>query len=1302
VYYKNKILQDLPSAYFEGALCGYRSLITEEQRGSLVGSNCTVTNSFSLDEDAPVQRSIVSKFYRSIPASNGVLSVTTPDLGLVKENRAGLNMHVGAHIRIHSNKVSTVTVKYQWNTGTWQTKSVTIPVPPIPAPRWLYFANSFDISDVVPGPYQQRAVFELNYTTGGGAEHYEYYINALTVGQDAESMASVCLGLPSGYEITSLNGGPSTLEVKNGGGHLTAIKSGLPIHFGTDYATMLCPWIPEQPCLELKRSNFMGVNNANGAVTLEFWTKIGKAGTKPIRLVGPMGSMDGLYVKNTTLVLSIAGVEFGHDIGTIDYPMLVHWVVETSKSYVMVNGEVVIEVDRSPDTSYFSDDLSIGFYTDTSIHPVHISSVATYPYGVPSMIAKARFVAGQGTDPYALIADRFDGKTFSADFSTSKFATNLTYPDNMSYSSGASVNLETSDELSLSMYELPDIVRPGSQSWSQSNAFSRPSASKTSGNTTPLDHSANNTSGTGFSTNASMGSVYTSVANSSCTNTISIPANLPRGTIFIVSAESKYSGTTPQITTTINGVTRVTDFSGSNPSVCKIGSVVPEGTTSITWGVKAPAGTNFAQFSNVYCQFVYPEQPFRVKPTGFTSEPYLYWDSLNFLRGAAIQSIESVIESSGGNATILTVRKMDTQTALTVSISGTTLVYDYSDYTGSTILTTKTIELNRQFTIGIHIAQLLTKYPQMSQLFSQPASTEILFGGGEGVSFSGKVYGVTFNDGWQTQHSPTTFVDGIADLMMDSYTKPMPVGTYTLKSVTEFGNFTLDVASSGHWQETIPASLFTKRVSNVVGENVDMFDFIQATIGKTRPTLPTSSYEQITYLQLQQRYWAKTYADLLADYASYATLSEDKELNEHDMQIDYRQLSLLYHGQDYTNLLNDHVDYQALSDIRIPVYDPSHTDVQTWAALHLLTDSPTDYTLREPLPVDGMTTVYLDNDNKRQLIQDGYAIVVPYQDQSQYALTFYHVLTSQGVRSTPVKLKSFELTSWASDATKWTAIGTQEGNEVYPYHHNGSYYLMDYPNVFETTKRGFNYLYKSNRSGYKPKAQILPGYDSGFAMRWHRKSNAIATRQIAGVSMMLYSEYPVLSEFKVATLEVGANVVFHIYAKPLGSRYTLEARDASGQPHTNIQWYMSGKLAVNPMIHVGEWSLVQISLTTPYDTQNEVAYLRLGGRLSYDNITIHGRLNASVRGTAVYRRWEELGIDDWDYWRTPGGDYDATWRQLYDLGSVVEVDIERAEMADLLTGIAPQAEFAASVGTKMHDVFVVRDIEWAPMGVITK
>lgn len=222
-----------------------------------------------------------------------------------------------------------------------------------------------------------------------------------------------------------------------------------------------------KPSLIIPSQGFLGADGQYKEYTLEAWLRINSDSITKKRIVGPLGSDDGLYVEGPFLILKI-GNNFGsHYVGEWSRPMLVHIRVSENNSSLVVNGEEVISL------SYITEELSfptsldsdgrdqdwIGFYAYDDVSPIEVDCVALYTYQVPLVLAKKRFVYGQGVEFPEGINQAYSGSSIYIDYPFAKYANNYAYPKIGSWSQAIVDNLKTDNNfLSTPDYKLPSIV----------------------------------------------------------------------------------------------------------------------------------------------------------------------------------------------------------------------------------------------------------------------------------------------------------------------------------------------------------------------------------------------------------------------------------------------------------------------------------------------------------------------------------------------------------------------------------------------------------------------------------------------------------------------------------------------------------------------------------------------------------------------------------------------------------------------------------------------------------------------------
>lgn len=355
------------------------------------------------------------------------------------------------------------------------------PVVNVPArsrKMWAFVSFTFDL----PESFTDLAPFiELSYTPT--EIPYQFSIFGLTFGQWAEEFHAVSAGvktipLPSELPIDNSAGllaavpaNPYGLQGDTGyylarNQRLLARNTGMPLVFGSDNSTMLTPGQGE-PSLILPGDGFLNQKGINKELTFEFWASIQSNAITGKRIFGPLSSEDGLYVDKHLLKFKIGGNEGAYAVGEWGRPMLISISVGQNKASVLINGEQVISVNLdSSDYPIESEDW-LGFYLyQNDVPMMQIECPAIYPYKVPAIVQKRRFVYGQGVAYPTSIRGLNHTSIIAFDHSVANFAKNVRYPQTSNWSSGVSENLNANQtSLSLPSYVLPKLYSDSSLDW---------------------------------------------------------------------------------------------------------------------------------------------------------------------------------------------------------------------------------------------------------------------------------------------------------------------------------------------------------------------------------------------------------------------------------------------------------------------------------------------------------------------------------------------------------------------------------------------------------------------------------------------------------------------------------------------------------------------------------------------------------------------------------------------------------------------------------------------------------------------
>lgn len=347
--------------------------------------------------------------------------------------------------------------------------------------NWMFLSETFSL------PKQNttmRIVLKIGYyPSAEDSSRYTFLINGVTLGQWSEEFNSFSSGtttvdLPSEIPLESckailssaygLNNNSGYYLVKNNS--LVARNAGVPLIYGASNTTVLFPNTNEdgspKPSLIIPGLGFLNEVGRYKTLTVEMWLRITAQSSTPKRIFGPISSEDGLYLDGSFLTLVIDGNFKSKYIGEWCRPMLVQVSVMDGKAIVIMNGELIIDlsIDRSSialPNEYLNlkNQDWLGFYAYEDITPIELDCIAIYPYSVPEIIAKKRWVYGQAVKSLEVIDSSYNGVTSQIDYTFSQYANNYSYPNHGSWKQGKFDGL-TTDNVSLMSpeYAVPDFI----------------------------------------------------------------------------------------------------------------------------------------------------------------------------------------------------------------------------------------------------------------------------------------------------------------------------------------------------------------------------------------------------------------------------------------------------------------------------------------------------------------------------------------------------------------------------------------------------------------------------------------------------------------------------------------------------------------------------------------------------------------------------------------------------------------------------------------------------------------------------
>lgn len=258
-------------------------------------------------------------------------------------------------------------------------------------------------------------------------------------------------------------------------------NSGIPMVYGASNITAIYGNTTiGQPSLVVPGCGFLNNSGKFQDLTLEFWIRINSNSSELQRIVGPVASTDGLYVEESFLILKVGNNVKSHFIGEWNRPMLVDIQSTHFGAALTINGEQVFYMEYEYPVTFpesrdgESEQDWIGFYAyDEGIPVIEIDAIAIYPYAVSSIVAKRRFVYGQGVVYPNNINSAYGGTATLIDYAFSNYSKNYNYPTISGWASGEIENLSVNgDFLSLPNYTLPTVVTSKTKSQWLSDLYS--------------------------------------------------------------------------------------------------------------------------------------------------------------------------------------------------------------------------------------------------------------------------------------------------------------------------------------------------------------------------------------------------------------------------------------------------------------------------------------------------------------------------------------------------------------------------------------------------------------------------------------------------------------------------------------------------------------------------------------------------------------------------------------------------------------------------------------------------------------
>ena len=195
-------------------------------------------------------------------------------------------------------------------------------------------------------------------------------------------------------------------------------------------------------------------NGKHNSYTADMWLRVDARTNQPRQIWGT-ASGDGLWVDDSYLTLAVGEKSVSYSIENWYRPMLVSVIYTPEKTRLIINGESVLSL-KNNNVTFGGGDL---FFTcPTNVELLELDCFAIYPYVVPDIALRRRFVWGQGVSSLKINPSIYDTETAYLNYPFADYANNFIYPEQASWKSGYSNGLiDNGLSLQTPTYQLPEI-----------------------------------------------------------------------------------------------------------------------------------------------------------------------------------------------------------------------------------------------------------------------------------------------------------------------------------------------------------------------------------------------------------------------------------------------------------------------------------------------------------------------------------------------------------------------------------------------------------------------------------------------------------------------------------------------------------------------------------------------------------------------------------------------------------------------------------------------------------------------------
>jgi len=1227
--YAEKIFSEHPSVLWAlDDTADYVTLISEQERNfDLWNIKNGLSQVSNIVADKPFASSILLELSGDVPVEDsGYIECISPDIiGLKSLNSDLSTFSIGGYVNSISPYILSIEIGYEYDDATSGTivqelrrfdTGITN--------SWLFISETFEIPNE---DTDARIVLRINYVSGGASSNdYKFLVNGISFGQWSEEFNSTSLGvakqtLPNTINLPTSDVVPAAaygLEESSGyyfvkDNALVAKNSGVPMVYGASNVTLLSP-NGNLPSLIVPGKGFLNKVGQYKEYTFEAWLKIDSNSTTPKRIIGPIGSEDGIYVNGPFISLKIDKHYGSHFVGEWYRPMLIQIKVVKDTASLIINGEQVISINMITSSLNLPNEFAengksqdwIGFYAHTDVSPIEVDCVAIYPYQVPLIVAKKRWVYGQGVEFPENINNAYSGTSVFVDYPFADYTNNYSYPEIGRWSQGSIDNLSIQDNvLSTPAYTLPTI----------------------------------------FFDNKTEQQFYSDVD----------PIQLESDLFFSLRPNSSWSDTSGYLY--FDSLDFLTESTSALYGVFKEKSVMDQDQILIEIKDKSSSDSFQIKLGNSSIDYVlnYGDTQTTVYRT------QRYYAGEHFTVGINIQDLSDFF---GSNVASFFGRR----SFLSVYIAGNPDLN--KTFTGNVYKVGFCTERNlSQIKDKFDSRGIMSDSEILSYLIG-PNYSDINNGLPIDESYI-QALPVVGGSEYSTNSWTTTYNPSVTNSLGRDIVQPVSESTsslfdhtasYTLVGKEYFGVFALDIAVNGYWEDYVPLSYFAQYVTNDRQDSYYNLDFIQFNINYPAPsiyseteTLSEWNYGESKTVQVNGQ--SKVLTSLLEEYRNpiqrkYTSLDNHLFTN-YDNYDDLRYRSTKTYNYDTSkSLINSYVTFQYISEGANSSFSYFNNTI--------------------PASKDGIVTPGQNWLGTKYEVVDNMLIYPPTGiDFSDLAIVTHINFNIDGILNYKVGLRNLQFASQAFNEAP-NAIGTRFGTPIYPYVKSGIYFDYKEKNPYSIYKNSTPYLYLTRTSGIELRGQYDPEINRGLSIPIN--STKAENYKVMALQAAIRYDKDFFPAAPTQIFEIESNdsfiKFFMVATDKNGKRAKIYAINGNtGKLEDGIAFYWNGNIVKEPAITIKEWGFLGISFSTLLDFRKNVGAIRVNGPILINNISHYQSTNLQEVQKVAIRPWFKVKYDgqiplDWTYWPHPP----YIWKNILVLSSTSYYGVKPSDIYKSFVG----------------------------------